>query len=377
MATNAFEQLTRLGGEVLNPAVQEWKAQGKKVVGFFCSFVPEEILEAAGILPYRIRAPGCDETTSADVYLSQVNCTFVRSCLELTLQERYAFLDGLVFTWSCDHVRRLYDILREIRPNAFPLLHLIDVPHKETEEAVTFFAEELARFKERVQTTFGVEISDSRLCDAIDTINETRALLKRLYELRRRDRPPLTGTDTLNIVLAATVTPRRKYNELLQALLVDLEEREGVSNYRARLMIAGGGCDDPQWFGIIEELGGLVVGDTSCFGSRYFLEPVELDADPIRALARSYLRRSLCPRMVGRIDARTRAVEEMVERSRADGVIYQHIRYCDLWGGDQLPIRKRLKDANIPLLILEREYRLGTRGQLKTRVQAFLERLEG
>jgi len=373
---NASEQLTRLGTELLNPAVQDWKARGKKVVGFFCSFVPEEILQAADILPYRVRAPGCEETTSADVYLSQVNCTFVRSCLELALQEKYGFLDGLVFTWSCDHIRRLYDILREIRPKAFPLLHFIDVPHKDTDEAVALFTEELVKFKESVQATFAVEISDARLREAIETTNETRLLLRRLYELRQRERPPLSGTEALNVVLAATVTPRRQYNELLRALLADLEGREGVADYRARLMIAGGGCDDPTWFGIIEELGGLVVGDTTCFGSRYFWEPVEIDSDPIRGLARSYLRRSLCPRMVGRLGERTQAIEEMATRSRADGVVYQHIRYCDLWGGEQLPVRKRLKDAKIPLLVLEREYRLGTRGQLRTRVQAFLERLE-
>jgi benzoyl-CoA reductase subunit C len=374
---SALKQLDQLVTELLNPAVEEWKAQGKKVVGYFCSFVPEEILHAADILPYRVRAPGCDETTSADVYLSQVNCTFVRSCLELALQDRYAFLDGLVFTWSCDHIRRLYDLLREIKPTAFPLLHFIDVPHKDSEEAVALFAEELTKFKASVETTFAVEISKARLREAINATNETRTLLRRLYEFRRRERPPLTGTDTLNVVLAATVTPRVHYNSLLRTLLQELDEHEGISDYRARLMVAGGGCDDPTWLRIIEDLGGLIVADTTCFGSRYFWEPVDLDDDPIRGLARSYLRRSLCPRMVEKVADRTRFVEKMTQRSRADGVIYQHIRYCDLWGGEQLPVRKRLRDANIPLLVLEREYRLGTRGQLKTRVQAFLEKLEG
>jgi benzoyl-CoA reductase subunit C len=373
----ALQQLNQLATELLNPAIEEWKAQGKKVVGYFCSFVPEEILHAADILPYRVRAPGCAETSMADVYLSQVNCTFVRACLDLVLQDSYGFLDGLVFTWSCDHIRRLYDLVREIKPTAFPLLHFIDVPHKDSEEAVTLFAEELTKFKENLETTFAIEISDARLRDAIEATNETRTLLRRLYEFRRREHPPLTGTDTLNVVLAATVTPRSYYNNLLRTLLRDLDEREVISDHRARLLVAGGGCDDPAWFRIIEELGGLIVADTTCFGSRYFWEPVELDDDPIRGLARSYLRRSLCPRMVEKVEDRARFVEEMTKRSRADGVIYQHIRYCDLWGGEQLPMRKKLKEANIPLLILDREYRLGTRGQLKTRVQAFLERLEG
>jgi benzoyl-CoA reductase subunit C len=374
---SALEQLNQLATGLLNPAIEDWKAQGKKVVGYFCSFVPEEILLAADVLPYRVRAPGCDETAAADVYLSQVNCTFVRSCLELALQDSYGFLDGLVFTWSCDHIRRLYDLLREIKPTAFPLLHFIDVPHKDSDEAVTLFAEELTKFKKNLETTFAVEISDARLCEAIDASNETRTLLRRVYEFRRREQPPLTGTDALNVVLAATVAPRDHYNNLLRTLLRELDEREGISDYRARLVVAGGACDDPAWFRIIEDLGGLVVADTTCFGSRYFWQPVESDNDPMRAIARSYLRRSLCPRMVEKVADRARFVEDMTRRSRADGVIYQHIRYCDLWGGEQLPVRQRLNDANIPLLVLDREYRLGTRGQLKTRVQAFLERLEG
>ena len=88
-----------------------WTAQGKKALGFLCSHVPEEILYAADILPYRLRAPGCRDTAAADVYMGHVNCTFVRSCLEQIYDAKFDFLDGFVFTNSCDHTRRLYDVL--------------------------------------------------------------------------------------------------------------------------------------------------------------------------------------------------------------------------------------------------------------------------
>lgn len=374
---SALEELTELASDLVNSAVQKWKAEGKKVVGFFCSYVPEEILYAADILPYRVRAPGCEQTTSADVYMSQVNCTFARSCLEFALEGKYEFLDGLVFTRSCDHIRRLYDILREIRPTAFPFLHFIDVPLKVSDEAIALFTENLTEFKQNVEKSFGVEITQASLRDAISIYNETRSLLRRLYELRQGKNPPLTGAESLNVTLAGLMIPKEQYNQLLRRLLEELSEREGISGYRARLMIAGGGgCDDPAYFEIMEDIGGLVVSDSICFGSRYFWEPVQIEDDPVRALARSYLNRPSCPRMVDKLAERTGFIKEMVERSKADGVIFQRIRYCDLWGGEQLDVRKELREANIPLLILEREYRLSAVGQLKTRVQAFLERIE-
>jgi len=106
---SALQELADLTRDLVSPAIQDWKAQGKKVVGFFCSYVPEEILYAADIFPFRVRAPGCTQTALADTYMSHLNCTFVRSCLQFALEGRYRFLDGLVFNRSCDHIRRLYD----------------------------------------------------------------------------------------------------------------------------------------------------------------------------------------------------------------------------------------------------------------------------
>ena len=374
---SALEELTDLASNLVSPAVQDWKGKGKKVVGFFCSYVPEEILYAADILPYRVRASGCADTTSADVYMSHLNCSFMRSCLQFALEGRYEFLDGLVFTNSCDHVRRLYDLLREIRPTGFPFLHFISVPHKTSDEAIAWYKDELTVFKEEVESCFGVEITEASLGNAINVYNETRSLLRRLYELRQGENPPLTGAESLSVVLAGTTTPKDQYNQLLRRLLEELSEREGISDYRARLMIAGGGgCDDPAYYQVMEDLGGLVVTDSLCFGSRYFWEPVEIGNDLMVSLAKSYLNRPSCAGMVDKVAERSDYVKEMVEGFKVDGVVYQRIRYCDLWGGQLLDLRKKLREANIPLLDLEREYMLGATGQLKTRVQAFLERIE-
>lgn len=374
---SALEELTELASNLVNPAVQEWKAEGKKVVGFFCSYVPEEILHAAGVLPVRLRAPGCEETTTADVYMSHLNCTFTRSCLQFALDGKYGFLDGVVFTNSCDHIRRVYDILREIRSKDFPFLHFISVPHKTSEELVAWYKDELGEFKENMERSLGVQITEASLSNAINVYNETRSLLRKLYQLRQGVSPPLTGSESLNVTLAGTSIPKEQYNQLLKRLLEELIERESISEYRARLMIAGsGGCDTPAYFQVMEDLGGLVVSDSLCFGSRYFWEPVETGGDLMLGLARSYLNRPSCPRMVDNVAERCDFVKQMVNDFKVDGVVFQRIRYCDIWGGQLLHLEEELKKSNIPMLSLEREYALGAVGQLKTRVQAFLERLE-
>jgi benzoyl-CoA reductase/2-hydroxyglutaryl-CoA dehydratase subunit BcrC/BadD/HgdB len=215
------------------------------------------------------------------------------------------------------------------------------------------------------------------LINAIDTYNETRYLLRKLYDLRKEKTPPLTGAETLSVIVAGFSLPKSKYNELLRQLLNELEEREGISNCRARLMIAGsGGLDNPAYLQVMEELGGLIVTDSLCFGSRYFWEPVETDCDLLYGLAKSYLNRPSCPRMVGRAGERCDFVKQMVKDFNVDGVVFQRIRYCDLWGGQLLTMEKEMKESGIPMLSIDREYVLGAVGQLRTRVQAFLERIE-
>ena len=375
----ALEELVHLSSGVDNRAILDWKKKGNKVFGYFCSYVPEEVLCAANILPYRIRARGCTQTAEADVYYSRLNCSFARSCLQYALENKYGFLDGIVFTQSCDHIRRLYDILRVVRPAQFAFMHFLDVPRKTDDESIAWYRDEIITFRQHLEESLGVKITDAKLRDAIRACNETRSLLKRLYQLRCAKKPPLTGAQTLSIVLAATMTPKAEYNGLLKGLLDELGEGGGISQYRARLMISGsGGCDNPDYLRVMEDLGGLVVTDSLCLGSRYFwFGPVDVKGDLMGNLARSYLGRPSCGSMVDGLDARLKYVQDMVSLFNVDGVVFQHIRYCDLWGGQISEFARTLKELGVPMLSLEREYQLGATGQLRTRVQAFLEMIGG
>ncbi len=373
---SVLSEVMDVAASVDNPFIRDWRQQGRKCVGFLCSHVPEEIIYAAGVLPYRLRAPGCTQTTAADVYMGHVNCTFVRSCLQFIYEGKYDFLDGFVCTNSCDHSRRLYDLLRET--TGFSFVHLLSVPHKTAgEETAQWYKDELARLSEELEKAFGVEITEERLKGAIEVYNESRDLLRQLYDMRKKDAPPITGAETLNVVLAASSMPRDAYVRLLRRLLNELKEREGFGRYRARLAISGsGGCDDPGYYKVIEDAGGLIVTDTLCFGSRYFWQPVEAEEDVLMGLARSYLKRPSCANMTDRVAERFQFIRDMAREFRSDGVVFQRIRYCDLWGGQLLYIRDKMREAGIPFLSLEREYVFGDVGQLRTRIQAFLETIE-
>lgn len=374
---SALDELQSVAGKMPDPAIREWKREGGKAVGFLCSQVPVEILQAAGVLPVRLRGTGCTSTAGADAHMSHLNCSFVRSCFTLLLEGRYDFLDGIVLTNSCDHVRRLHDVLEAARP--LPFMHMLGVPHKAgTAAAARRFRHELEGLCRALEEAFGTAITQERLGDSMEMYATTRTLLSSLYELRKAEEPPLGGAEALAVLVAGGSLPRQRYNMLLVRLLEELRGRPGLSDYRARLMIAGsGGCDDPAWLGIIEGLGGLVVTDSLCTGSRTFRFETRPADDPLLELARAYLERPSCARTTDRVAERSEYMTTMAREYDVDGVVFQRIRYCDLWGGQLLTVRRALEEARIPMLELEREYGPGGEAQLTTRIQAFLESLEG
>ncbi len=375
---STLEELSAIAGGLENPALTAWKEEGKKVVGYFCSYIPEELFYAADILPCRVRAQDCKDTSEADVHMSHLNCTFMRSCLQYMLEEKFAFLDGIVVSNSCDHARRMYDLLKDKAPQTYQFMHFLSVPRKTGDEAVEHYCESIKGMQKNIENTFDVKITEDSLNHAIDVYNETRSLLLKVYDLRKSKNPTLKGEENLNVLLAGTMMPKEPYNQLLKKLLDELGSREPVSEYKARLMIAGsGGCDSPGYYKIIEDLGGLIVTDTICNGSRYFWNPVETNGDLTKNIAASYLKRPTCPAMVDSVAERSRYVLDMAEKFNVDGVLYQRMRYCDLWGGAVIDIRKNLKEADVPMIEIEREYMLSSSGQLKTRIQAFLERIRG
>ncbi len=390
---SSMDDLIEISGSIENKYVKEWKEQGKKVIGYSCASVPKELLYAAGLLPFRVRALGSGETTTADAYLSRFNCSFCRSCLELGLGSEYDFLDGIVMPNGCDHMRRMFENWRYIKKP--PLAHPLMVPHIVTENFISFFIDDLNILKEKIESHFGVSITDDRLRESIGVYNKVGGKLRKLYELRERDKPALTGAEAMSVIIAESSIPPNKYLGFLSDLLKERENNK-ISGYRARLMLGGSALDDVELVRAMEDVGGLIVTDSLCFGARAFWDaPDDADAlagdylnrvykedynasvkqDPMDALARKYLNRLTCPRMFGEYSKRIDFIKSAAERANVDGVILEHIKFCDLHGVDNTKLRIDLEKAGIPVLLLELEY--GARsdiGRLRTRIQAFLER---
>lgn len=374
LKSKALEQFQEATQTLVNPALQKWKEQGGKIVGCYCSYVPEEVITAAGFVPYRMRGTGSTGTDMADTCVSSINCSFCRHSLDLGLRGEYAFLDGVVWVSSCDHIRRIYDHwLRKIKT---PYLRLLSLPKKVTGPQVDWYSQEIALLRETLGKQFSVEITDERLWDAIKLHNETRRLQRQLYELRKADKPPITGAEALAVMVAGTAMPRKEYNEMLRQLLEEIApSKDGQSDYRARIMLIGGILDDPAYIEVIESQGGLVATDSLCFGTRIMWKDVDEKAsDPVAALGRYYIAdRPSCARMFLDQPRRSAFIKDMVRDFKVDGVIAERLVMCDNWTGEQFMTGEDLKEAGIPYIRLDREYLMAGIGQLRTRVQAFLE----
>lgn len=364
-----------LEADIPNPAVLAWKEQGKKVIGTVCCHVPEEIIHAAGMLPYRIRATGCTEDSEAEVWMSSFSCSYARSCLEFMLEGTYDFLDGVVSSNGCLQAERLYDNWRFNDKESYRFS--VTAPRKYSDSSVSYYRDELVQFKESIEKFSGVTITDEKLENSIKVYNETRRLIRELYDLRKSKSPVITGTQSLSMILAAMSMPKEQYNELLSNFLKEAKSRENLPDYSARLMIIGSALDDPEFIKIIEDKGGMVVTDTQCFGSRYLWEPVEIEGDLMTSLAQSYLDRPVCPRMVNQHQKLFDFIMDMVKEFMVDGIVFVKMHNCDLWGGENLFMGNRFKEANVPVLSLEREEIMTNALQIAVRVEAFIEMIEG
>jgi bzd-type benzoyl-CoA reductase N subunit len=356
--------------------ILEHKHQGKKVFGWLCTYVPEEIIHAAGALPIRITGYSKEmELEDGTAYLYINSCSFSRSCLQLGLKGEYDFLDGVAGGSTCDGARRLFDLWRNYIDT--PFYHVLTVPRKYTQSAHDLYHSQVLQFKVYLEEFMRVQITDESLYQSIGVYNESRALLKRLYELRKLDNPPITGTETMEVLNACFRMPKELFNEWLTSLLDELDASDNASKSRARLMLVGSAITNPELIESIEELGGLIVTDELCTGTRYWSDPVILDKNstPVEAISRRYLNNFPCARMFPS-NERFNRILDLARDFRVDGVISQIIRYCVPYAHDLPLLTEKLKDNGIPTLALDVEYGTSGSGQIRTRVQAFLEMLE-
>jgi bzd-type benzoyl-CoA reductase N subunit len=357
-----------------NQTVAKWKESKRCIIGWLCSYVPEEIIHAAGALPIRMMGKEEIVTGDSEAYLYSNSCSFVRNCLEMGLSGEYDFMDGIVAGTTCDHIRRFYEVWERYLDVQYKFF--LSVPHKMTGHSRQFFKQEVARFAGDISKLTGNEITVQALKDSIDLYNSTRRMLKRIYEQRAREVPPITGTEMHEVLNACVRMPREDYNRLLRRLIDEINSKKVVGKPgTSRFLISGSHLDSTQYIREIEKMGGIVVADELCTGSNYFWDLTDPAEPPIEALTNRYLNRVPCARMRPS-SKRLEHLLNMVNTYRVDGVIFLKMKFCDLYAFDGFMFSAALKESGVPILELEREYHQCGSGQMHTRIQAFMEMIE-
>jgi benzoyl-CoA reductase subunit C len=371
-----FEQF-RQWYEQRHEYAKEWKARtGGKVVGCFCTYEPEEILYAANILP--VRAYGSHQPSSVtEPHIFGMYCPWTRDVLAQGLLGKYDYLNGIATSQSCLHFRQCFTSWQKHVPTEFS--YYLPMPHGvQTRGGLEYFAEELRKFKQALEHWIGREITEDDLRKGIEIMNESRRLLTELYELRRAKNPPLTGQEALWVVASAQMTDKPEHSRALKELLAQLPSRKPEREPGTRLMLIGSENDDVEFVEMTEKLGSTFVVDDNCVGTRYFWGEVDTErfSDQFEAIAARYLARPACPAKDWPQLSRWLHIEQLARDWNVQGAILMQQKFCDPHELDMPTIKKRLEDKSVRTLFLEFDVTTPV-GQFRTRVEAFLEMLQG
>jgi len=360
---------------------RELKHEGKKVIGYVCSFVPLEIITAAGCIPFRVRGNVHEPITKGDTLLETIVCPYYRSCFDLSVKGTYDFLSGLVIPHGCDSMVRSFSAWTYALPYSY--FHFVNIPTVCEESSFEFFGAELNSFRKSLEKFAGKAISDADLTQAIRVHNENRDKVRSLYEFRKVDPPLISGTELMMVLTVGSSLPIQEANGLFDQALAEIGRRRSSPVKKGpRLLIDGACLDNIELVKLAEEIGGNVVADTICNGARDYFPKTDVGGNPIDALAQRYLGKINCPKTYrqnkagsfeGDIASRFGDIGTYTKEFKVDGAILYVYKYCDPFGFE-VPARKAYyKTINVPLLHLEDVYSAGTIGQLRTRIQAFLE----
>ena len=356
---------------------ETWKNQNKHpVIGWNSTYTPEEIVHATNALPVRILGSMEATTTLADAYLPRNACSFARSTLDLALKGNYNYLDGLVTSNSCDNFGKTYDLWKHY--TKIPYFHFINTPHTNTQKSHEFFYNELLRFKEPLEKTFKTPITNKTLQNTIKTYNQNRTLLKKLYNLRKKDPPLITGAEALEIVLSSMLTTKQTHNKLLKQLLKEIPNRLDPPKPGVRLLITGSIMDTPNLLNITETVGGIAVTDDLCTGTRYFWNLIdEAEKDPIKAISKRYLNKIPSPFMHDYRQERFNHIKQLIKDYKVEAVINFLLKFCDTHMFDTPILTEQLQTQDIPILNIEYEHTRSGIAPIKTRIEAFIEMVKG
>jgi len=341
-------------------------------IGFFCPYVPEELLHAAGALPFRLMGPPI-KMSHVQAHLPPHCCHLAKSSLESLLQGELDFLTGIIFSHTCDSMQGLADIwsFQKHTPLQFNLM----MPSRlDSELSRNFLKAEIERFISFLESNVG-KITPRNLKTSIQLFNRIREQLQKVYDRRPTRHKQIPGMDFARIIRAGYLMDRRHYLELLNDLLNMLPEKTEGSDHLVPIYLTGNMTHSDSYFSLIEEAGAIVIQDDLCSGTRFFRLMIQEDIDPIEGLTQRYFNSFLCPTKHRGPYAHRETLLKEVEKSRAKGVIFLLYKYCESHFFDYPDLKQALESKGIPSLLLEVEDPSYSIEQLKIRIQAFVEML--
>ncbi|MEE8472754.1 MAG: 2-hydroxyacyl-CoA dehydratase [Dehalococcoidia bacterium] len=353
---------------------REWKKRtGGPVVGVLCSYVPEELIYAAGALPVRVL--GSHEPQDvAEPHIFSMFCPFSRDVLAQGLTGKYDYLDGMVHGLSCIHMRQAFDSWQVHVPT--PYSYFFPMPaHLQSPHAHKHLEFEILEFKRSLEEWTGKAITDTALDEAIEVYNRNRRLMKQVYELRKGDPPLLSGVDAMEMVLASLFMDKKEHNPALERWSGEITQRRNTIEPGIRLMVLGSENDDREVLRLMESLGANVVIDDHCTGSRYFWNEVLPQKDRLSAIASRYIDRPPCPSKDLVERRRFDFVLKLAEDYGVQGAIQIQQKFCDPHEFDIPPLKALFEERDIPSLFLELDVTVPV-GVLRTRIEAFLEMMQ-
>jgi len=359
-------------------SMKKLKENGRNVVGTFCTFVPVELIMAAGAIPVGLCSTSDETIPEAEKTLPANLCPLIKASYGFAVSEKCPYMyfaDLVVGETTCDGKTKMYELLGKIKD-----VYVMDLPHTQHKESSrALWLGEVQAFKEKLEAKFAVTITEEKLRRAIRERNRERALLKEIYELSIANPPPISGLKQLQILYGSQFkfNHEEKVKELEEVInqvrgaVGDSSPHKGAK----RILITGcpiGGATE-KLIRVIEESGGVVVAYENCTGARQFDRQVDESGEPLKALADYYI--EIGCSVMSPNPNRLELLGRLCEQFKVDGVVEMLLQSCHTYAVETHTIREFLKTRDIPFISLETDYSQGDIGQLKTRTSAFIELL--
>ena len=378
----------RLLDDAHNELVRQAEAEGDLAIGYTCFHAPEVLLNLGSCFSVRLRAPHTTSMELATYYMANNSCEFSRAILERALEGNYGFLHAMAGVDVCEANNRAIENMEIMHAQGadkdkFFYCNL-DIPYSDDEDCVEHICEQVSRkILKPMRENYGVDTSDAAIRAAVSEHNEVCRILTEIGQLRKEENPRITGYEYHILNLVSYCCPKYLIVDKLRETLEELRHREPDArpNFRVKIAVVGSEIDDPGFTKLVEEAGALVVVDRFCFGSTPGREEIHLDPDlpVLESIARHYLTTSQCPRYMQRekVEGRWQLVRDLCEEYHAQGVLYEQLKFCEYWGYERaLASHVVTREFGIPSVAVDRQNATGGSGQLRTRVQAFVESLE-